>query len=345
MASVTAKDAMKLSDFDYALPPELIAQHPLKKRDQARLMILDRATQTITHDQFSNLHRHVAPQSLFVVNDSKVVPARLMGHKENGGREVEIFLLKALEDRRRFQVLIRPLKKVKNGECIVFEKSALKATIIDYQQRIVEFNASNVMTHVRKIGHMPLPPYIRRDDELADKKDYQTVYAKHWGSVAAPTAGLHFTHALMRKLKHEGHEFEKVTLHVNYGTFRPVQQEDITQHQMHEEEYHISRVAAKRIVAARARGRKIIGVGTTSCRVLETYASNGQLCGDTKLFAYPGFSFKMVDVLLTNFHLPKSTLLMLVCAFASTDFVMRAYQEAIKERYRFYSYGDCMLIK
>lgn len=336
---------MKLSNFDYDLPSELIAQYPLKKRDHARLMVLDRVHQTITHDQFFNIGRHLPERSLLVANDSKVVPARLLGRLERTGREVEIFLLDPLESKGCYHALLRPLKKIKYEDTIIFDGTDLCAKLIDHEQKIVQFNKKNVMTYLKKIGHMPLPPYIHRSDESSDKKDYQTVYAKHPGSVAAPTAGLHFTNKTLNDLQRSGHQFGKVTLHVNYGTFRPVQEEDITRHQMHFEDYSISNVMGERLKKAKAKGQEIIAVGTTSCRVLESYALTGKLKGSTNLFAYPGFSFKMVDILLTNFHLPKSTLLMLVCAFASTDLVMRAYQEAVKEKYRFYSYGDCMLIK
>lgn len=336
---------MKLSDFDYHLPCELIAQYPLKKRDHARLMILDRVHQTITHDHFLNIGRYLPLRSLLVANDSKVVAARLLGRLQRTGREVEIFLLDPLEGAGRYHALLRPLKKIRYDDSIIFDGTDLCAKLIDHEQKIVQFNKKNVMAYLKKIGHMPLPPYIHRGDESSDKKDYQTVYARHPGSVAAPTAGLHFTHKILNDLQRAGHQLAKVTLHVGYGTFRPVQEEDITRHQMHSEDYDVSSAIIQRMKKAKAKGQKIVAVGTTSCRVLESYGQTGKLQGSTNLFVYPGFSFKMVDILLTNFHLPKSTLLMLVCAFASTDFVMKAYQEAIKERYRFYSYGDCMLIK
>jgi S-adenosylmethionine:tRNA ribosyltransferase-isomerase len=336
---------MKIDQFDYSLPEDLIAQYPLKKRDQARLMVIDRFKQTIEHAHFWQIEKFLPPRSLLVFNDSKVVPARLIGHMEETGREVEVFLLKALEGGYRFRALLRPLKKIKYGGKIIFGKTSLFARLIDHEQRIVEFNKKNVMAYLTKIGHMPLPPYIRRQDEVSDKEDYQTVYAKHLGSVAAPTAGLHFTKSLLRHLKASGHGLEYITLHVNDGTFRPVQMEDITKHSMHVEEYVIPRPIAAMLAKSRTQDQKIVAIGTTSCRVLETFARTGKSEGSTNLFAYPGFSFRMTDILLTNFHLPKSTLLMLVCAFATTPLTMRAYQEAINEKYRFYSYGDCMLIK
>lgn len=335
---------MNLSDFDYALPESLIAQHPLPQRDHARLMVINRLTKEITHDSFFNIGKYIPAKSIFIVNDSKVVPARLFGHLERNGREVEVFLLKALEGGYRYETLLRPLKKIKYDDKIIFKGSGLFAKLIDHERKIVEFNKKDAMKHLAKIGHMPLPPYIRRDDEPSDKEDYQTVYAKVLGSVAAPTAGLHFTNSLLKDLKAQGHQFGKVTLHVNYGTFRPVQEADIMKHQMHHEEYEMKKAVVGIIKKGKEQRQKIIGVGTTSCRVLESYAETGQLKGNTNLFVYPGFSFRMVDILLTNFHLPKSTLLMLVCAFTGTSLAMRAYKEAIKEKYRFYSYGDCMLI-
>lgn len=336
---------MKLSDFDYTLSADLVAQYPLGQRDQARMMVLDRSTGEITHDHFFNIGAHLPPRTLFIVNNSKVVPARLLGRMEASGREVEVFLLKALDGGRRYTALLRPLKKITYAERIVFGNSGLWAKLIDHKQRIVEFNQTNVAAYLKKIGHMPLPPYIRRSDEPSDREDYQTVYAKPPGSVAAPTAGLHFTKSFLNALRASGHELAPVTLHVGDGTFRPVQVDDITHHKMHVEEYTIAPRTLGMIQKAKQERRKVLAVGTTSCRALETFAQTGSRQGSTDLFVYPGFSFTMTDMLLTNFHLPKSTLLMLVCAFASRDLVMRAYREAIKERYRFYSYGDCMLIK
>ncbi|MCX5681605.1 MAG: tRNA preQ1(34) S-adenosylmethionine ribosyltransferase-isomerase QueA [Candidatus Omnitrophica bacterium] len=336
---------MKLSDFDYMLPEQMIAQYPLQKRDQARLMVVNRLTKEIIHDYFFNIEKYIPRKSIFIANDSKVVPARLFGYMEHSGREVEVFLLKALDGGYQYEALLRPLRKIKYGEKIIFNGTMIYAKLIDHQKKIVEFNKKDAMKDLAKIGHMPLPPYIHRGDEPSDRENYQTVYAKHLGSVAAPTAGLHFTKRLLAQLKKSGHKFGKVTLHVNYGTFRPVQEADITKHQMHHEEYAMTKAIADMVKKAKEQKQNIVGVGTTSCRVLETYAKTGELKGNTNLFVYPGFSFKMIDILLTNFHLPKSTLLMLVCAFAETPLVMRAYEEAIKEKYRFYSYGDCMIIQ
>ncbi|MDP8266090.1 MAG: tRNA preQ1(34) S-adenosylmethionine ribosyltransferase-isomerase QueA [Candidatus Aceula meridiana] len=335
---------MKLKDFDYHLPESMIAQHPLKKRDTARLMVIDRKRKTIIHDTFSNIADYLPKKSLFVVNDSKVVPARLFGKKEFGGREVEIFLLKGLSDGYCYEALMKPLRKIKDDEKIFFNGSGIYARLEDRKKMIVRFNKKNALMHLKSVGHIPLPPYIKREDAPSDRKDYQTVYARHQGSVAAPTAGLHFTNALVAQLKRAGHKFAKTTLHINYGTFKPVEDDDITKHQMHSEDYCLLSRTWQTILRAKKENKPIVSVGTTSCRVLETVSRTKELEGSSNLFIYPGFSFRMVDVLLTNFHLPKSTLLMLVAAFAGQDLTVKAYQEAINKNYRFYSYGDCMII-
>ena len=306
-------------------------------------MVLDRNQGTIRHDVFSNIGMYLPPNSTFVLNNTKVISARLIGRKAVSGADIEVFLLKALEDGYSFEVLIRPLKKVRVGDLIVFT-DGVEAILVDRDRRIVRFNTKNVLDHLQNIGHIPLPPYIKRTDEPSDAEDYQTVYAKQLGSVAAPTAGLHFTDDLIRRLKTEGHLFKELTLHINYGTFKPVECYDIRQHPMHSESYEVDEEVEKKVSDAKLNKQSIVAVGTTSCRVLESIALNQSLQGDTDIFIYPGFVFKSVDVLVTNFHLPYSTLLMLVCAFGGYDLVMRAYQEAIKERYRFYSYGDAMLI-
>lgn len=335
---------MKLQDFKYELPKELIAQFPLEQRDQARLLIVDRAKQTITHDIFSNLGKYLPPNSILVLNDSKVIPARLFGKREKTGGKVEIFLLNRLSDGYSFEALIRPLKRLNIDEKIIFNGNGIYARLKDAQKRIVRFNIKNITRHLEKIGHVPLPPYIKRTDEPLDRDYYQTVYAKKRGSVASPTAGLHFTKALLENLQREGRSFQKVTLHINYATFKQIEEDDIVKHKMHFEDYVISRKAFEAIQKAKQEGRKIVAVGTTSCRVLETSAATGRLKGRTDLFIYPGYSFQMTDSLVTNFHLPCSTLFVLVCAFAGRDFIMEAYQEAIAKKYRFYSYGDAMLI-
>lgn len=332
---------MKLSEFFYRLPPDLIAQEPLKDREAARLLVVDKKTGTVSHSVFSGLKEFLPPKSLIVVNDSKVVPARLLGKRSTGG-EVEIFLLKRLGKSNRYETMLRPMARLKQGEQITFGKVC--ATIDDLERRIVSFNV-DVEKYLDKIGHMPLPPYIKRPDTTADKKDYQTVYAKKKGSVAAPTAGLHFTGKLLAQLQREGHSLAKVTLHVGQATFKPVEAENIQDHPMHFEDYEIPAASARAITAAQEEGRAVVAVGTTSCRVLETFAQDGKLKGSTNLFIYPGYQFKMTDILITNFHLPASTLLMLVYAFGGTDLMKRAYQEAIEKKYRFYSYGDAMLIK
>ncbi|MDP8264602.1 MAG: tRNA preQ1(34) S-adenosylmethionine ribosyltransferase-isomerase QueA [Candidatus Aceula lacicola] len=335
---------MRLDDFDYDLSEKLIAQYPLKKRDHAKLMIVNRKTLEITHDYFFNLNRYLPQKSILVLNDSKVVPARLFGKKEFGGREVEVFLLKKLPDGYCYETLMRPLKKIKDNEKIFFNDTTLYAKLVDREKMIVRFNRKDVMSHLSKIGHIPLPPYIKRADEKSDHVDYQTVYARTQGSVAAPTAGLHFTKTLLTRIKKLGHLIKKVTLHVNYGTFRPVEEKDIVSHKMHKEDFSALKGTWDSILKAKKNSQKVVAVGTTSCRVLETIARTKKLKGASDLFIYPGFKFRVVDALLTNFHLPKSTLLMLVCGFATRDLIMNAYSEAIKKKYRFYSYGDCMLI-
>ncbi len=334
---------MKLKDFDYVLPASLIAQAPLKKRDQAKLLVIDRTTQKLTHDTFANIGEYLPKQSEIVCNNSKVVAARLLGSKTSTGAKIEIFLIKKLSD-YTYETLLRPLKRLKEGDAVVFDKSSLKARIIDRDKRIVRFNKKNISDDLSKIGHMPLPPYIKREDRPSDKKDYQTVYAKKDGSVAAPTAGLHFTKGLIGRLEKSGHHFNQVTLHVNYGTFKPVEVEDITKHPMHTESYAMTKAVHARLCKAKDKGRPVVAVGTTSCRTLEAVTKTGKLKGATNIFIYPGFSFKMVDHLITNFHLPRSTLLMLVSAFAGRDLMMKAYAEAKRKKYRFYSYGDAMLI-
>ncbi|MFH1359870.1 MAG: tRNA preQ1(34) S-adenosylmethionine ribosyltransferase-isomerase QueA [Candidatus Omnitrophota bacterium] len=333
---------MKLQDFDYHLPQNLIAQYPLKRRDQARLLVLNRDKQTITHDRFANLEKYLPTESMIVLNDSKVICARLLGRKQRTGGQVEIFLLNQLADKYSYHALLRPVRRLKYHDQIQFDGNGLIAEIID--KNTVRFNQKNLTKALNRIGHMPLPPYIKRADEPIDRRYYQTVYANKEGSVAAPTAGLHFTQRLITRLMNQGHPFQKVTLHINYATFKPVEETDITKHKMHTERYHMTQETFKRIKRHKKEGKKILAVGTTSCRVLETVADTGQLQGNTDLFVYPGYRFHFVDILLTNFHLPLSTLLMLVSAFAGHALMKRAYQEAIRNQYRFFSYGDAMLV-
>lgn len=335
---------MHLSDFQYSLPEELIAQVPLKKREKAKMMVIDRRSQTITHSVFEKISDYLPAESVIILNDSKVIPARLFGRKHSGQAVIEIFVLKKLATPQTYQTLMRPLKRLKEKDRIVFDGTKLEAQLIDREQMIVRFNTDNLEKYMKKLGHIPLPPYIRRDDNYSDKRFYQTVYAKHPGSVASPTAGLHFTKPLMQKLKKKRHEFVSVTLHVNYGTFKPVEEPDITRHKIHKEDYSVTDEACATIQQARQAGKKIVAIGTTSTRVLETLAEKKALQGETGLFVYPGYQFLSTDCLLTNFHLPASTLLMLVYAFGGMDLMKRAYAEAIENKYRFYSYGDCMLI-
>jgi len=329
----------KLKSYFYELPSELVADKPLIRRDQARLMVISRKDGSIRHDTFDHLDKYLPDRSRLVVNNSKVIPARLLGHRPTGGA-VEVFLLNPLEKGYLFEALLRPLKKIREGEEIDFG-SGIKAVLEDKEKRIVRFNKRNIIRYLQKVGHIPLPPYIKRPDNSHDRVDYQTVYAKKAGSVASPTAGLHFTKNLIKELKKEGHQFLELTLHINYGTFKPVECADIRNHPMHSEQYCISRPTA--IAITKKDPRPLIAVGTTSCRVLESF-SKGRSLSSTNIFIYPGYKFQKVDVLITNFHLPYSTLLMLVCAFGGYDLIMKAYKEAIKERYRFYSYGDAMLI-
>ena len=338
---------MKVSEFDFDLPRELIAQYPLEKRDQARLMVIDRQKQAISHDIFANMEKYLPPGSCVVLNDSKVIPARLLGRREKTPGKVEVFLLKKLAhgDGRFYETLIRPLNRLNLNEKIQFNGGSLTAEIIDIKKRIVRFNRKDVAAQLKKHGHMPLPPYIKRADEPLDHKYYQTVYARKPGSVASPTAGLHFTPALLNALRKKGHGIEPVTLHVNLATFRVVEAEDITRHQMHTEEYSLTQKSFNAIQQAKRRGSKIVAVGTTSSRVLETLAKDSSLLtGETDIFIYPGYTFRAVDILITNFHLPRSTLLMLVYAFGGIKLMKEAYARAIRGKYRFYSYGDAMII-
>ncbi|MBF0571507.1 MAG: tRNA preQ1(34) S-adenosylmethionine ribosyltransferase-isomerase QueA [Candidatus Omnitrophica bacterium] len=341
-ASQSILDIFRLQSYFYQLPDELIAQEPVAKRDSARLLVINRAQEKIVHDTFNHLNDYLPCNSHLIVNNSKVIPARLLGHRSSGGT-VEIFLLNSLEDGYSFEVLLRPLKKIREGETIDLGLG-INATLENKEKRIVRFNKRNIIRHLKEVGHIPLPPYIKRPDIPRDREDYQTVYAKQPGSVASPTAGLHFTKGLIKNLKAQGHRFFELTLHINYGTFKPVECDDIRLHPMHTEHYSIKPAVYKSILKAKKDSKKIVAVGTTSCRVLESSAHSKVYAGSTDMFIFPGYKFQMVDALITNFHLPYSTLLMLVCAFGGYDLVMQAYQEAIKERYRFYSYGDGMLI-
>ena len=347
---------MLLSEFDYNLPKELIAQMPADKRENSRMLVLDRHAQTITHKHFYDIVDIIDKNSLLVLNNTKVMPARLYGVKEETGAKIEIFLLKQL-DGKKWETLIKPSKRVKEGT-IVKISDELSARTLERTEEdggwIVELiYEGNVLDVLHRNGNIPLPPYIERKmqtDEIKklDFERYQTVYAKDEGSVAAPTAGLHFTEEILEKLKNKGVEIAYVTLNVGLGTFRPVKCENILEHKMHSETFEISQETADIINKAKTSGKKIIAVGTTTVRTLETaYQKYGEIkaCHDeSRLFIYPPYEFKVIDNLITNFHLPKSTLLMLVSALAGKDLIFRAYEEAIKNKYRFFSYGDCMYI-
>lgn len=340
---------MKVSDFNYELPEELIAQVPIKNRDESRLMILDKQTQKIEHKVFKDIIDYLEPGDCLVRNNTKVIPARLYGKKETGAN-IEFLLLKNIED-NIWESIVRPGNKLHNGTKVIFGEGLLTAEVIDTMPggtRKVEFHYNGIFNEILdQIGLMPLPPYIH--ESLEDKNRYQTVYAKYDGSAAAPTAGLHFTDDLLKKIKQKGVEIANVTLHVGIGTFRPVKEDEVEKHDMHSEHFYIKKEDADKINKAKKNGKKIISVGTTSCRVLETVADESGLVketeGDTKIFIYPGYKFKCIDNLITNFHLPKSTLLMLVSALASKELILKAYNEAVQQKYRFFSFGDAMLIK
>ncbi len=342
---------MKVSDFNYELPKELIAQHPLEKRDESRLMVLNRDTKKIENKTFKDIIDYLEPGDCLVRNNTKVIPARLYGKiiGKESQKPVEFLLLKQLEN-NNWEVMVRPGKKLRSGAKVEFGEGLLKAEILEVLEngnRKVHFEYNGIFNEILdQIGLMPLPPYIT--ETLKEKDRYQTVYAKYEGSAAAPTAGLHFTNELLEKIKAKGVEIANVTLHVGIGTFRPVKVENIEEHKMHTEHFYIKQEDAEKINKAKREGHKIIAVGTTSCRVLETIANKkGELKeteGDTNIFIYPGYKFKCIDRLITNFHLPESTLIMLVSSLATKEFIMEAYNKAVQEKYRFFSFGDAMLI-
>lgn len=339
---------MKVSDFDYELPEELIAQTPIEKRDESRLMVLDREKQTIEHRKFKNIIEYLKPGDVLVRNNTKVIPARIYGKKETGAN-VEFLLLNNIEG-DIWECIVRPGNKLHIGTNVIFGDGLLKAEILEIMEggtRKVKFYYDGIFNEILdKIGLMPLPPYIH--EELKEKDRYQTVYAKYEGSAAAPTAGLHFTEELFEDLRKKGVEIANVTLHVGIGTFRPVKEENVEEHKMHTEHFYIKKEDVEKINNAKKEGRRVIAVGTTSCRVLESIADeNGfvkETEEDTGIFIYPGYKFKCIDGLITNFHLPQSTLLMLVSALAGKEYIMKAYKEAVKEKYRFFSFGDAMII-
>ncbi|MFA5143908.1 MAG: tRNA preQ1(34) S-adenosylmethionine ribosyltransferase-isomerase QueA [Candidatus Omnitrophota bacterium] len=331
---------MKLSEFDYSLPKELIAQYPADERDKCRLMVLDRKKKTIAHKTFEDIAGYFKAGDLLVLNNTKVIPARLFGKRKSGGK-VELFLLE--KKNPTCEALVRPGARIKDGEKVVLE-SGDEVEILGRGDvgRFVKF-ARPLDDILNAIGHVPLPPYIDRDDEESDRLNYQTVYAGRDGATASPTAGLHFTHELLGRLQKLGVETGYVTLHTNYGTFAPIKTDNVESHKMHKEYFELPAETAKAIEEAKERGGKVFAVGTTTARVLE-HCSGKVSSGYTGMFIYPGYEFKVVDHLMTNFHLPKSTLMLLVSAFAGKGFIFEAYRQAIAEKYRFFSYGDGMLI-
>ena len=341
---------MKVKDFDFYLPEELIAQHPLEKRDESRLMVISKDIGKIQHKRFKNIIEYLNEGDCLVLNNTRVLPARLIGEKENTGGKMEFLLLKRI-DKDTWETLVKPGKRAKIGSKFVFGNGELSAevkSIGEEGSRIVQFQYEGIFEEVLdKLGQMPLPPYIR--ERLEDKERYQTVYSKENGSAAAPTAGLHFTEELLKEIKDKGVKIAFVTLHVGLGTFRPVKVENIEEHPMHSEYYTILKEDVEIINETKRNGGRIIAVGTTSCRTLETIGTIEGLVreqsGWTNIFIYPGYKFKVVDALITNFHLPQSTLLMLVSAISSRELILKAYSEAVEEKYRFFSFGDAMIIK
>jgi len=342
---------MKLTDFKYELPEELIAQYPLEERHASRMMVLNRGAQEFKHDYFTNIVEYLNPGDALIVNETKVFPARLIGFKEKTNAQVEVLLLRQLEE-TMWEVLVKPARKVRIGNRLIIA-DMIGCDVIDNTisgGRVVKFddNGQDFFNFVEEVGNSPLPPYIKRATEAIDKERYQTVYAKKTGAVAAPTAGLHFTDDILNQIKDKGVEIIPLVLHVGLGTFRPVQVEDLSRHQMDSEYYELSEESAARINEVKKRGGRVFAVGTTSVRVLETAAIPDKTVkaasGWTDKFIYPPYQFKMVDGMLTNFHQSQSTLYILVCTFAGYDFARKAYQAAIESKYRFFSYGDAMLI-
>ena len=340
---------MKVTEFDYELPEELIAQTPIEKRDESRLMVLNRKEHTIEHKTFKDIIDYLEPGDCLVRNNTKVIPARIYGKKETGAN-IEFLLLNNIEG-DIWETIVRPGNKLHIGTKVIFGDGLLKAEILDTMPggtRKVVFTYEGIFNEILdKIGLMPLPPYIH--EELKEKDRYQTVYAKYEGSAAAPTAGLHFTKELLEKIEQKGIEIANVTLHVGIGTFRPVKEDTVEEHEMHSEHFYIKQEDCDKINKAKKNGKRVIAVGTTSCRVLETIANPEDgtvepIESDTQIFIYPGYKFKCIDGLITNFHLPQSTLLMLVSALAGKDYIMKAYKEAVKEKYKFFSFGDAMFI-
>lgn len=340
---------LKLSDFDFDLPKGLIAQVPAERRGMSRLIVLNCCDKTVKHHQFSDLPQFLRKGDVVVLNDTKVLPARLLGKRKSGGK-VEILLLKPV-DEKSYQALIKPLDRLKDNEEIILG-GGFSCRLLDAKNKIIGFNGISPQEIMRRVGDIPLPPYIRRKPSEEDKERYQTIFAQQEGAVAAPTAGLHFTTELLDELKLKGVCIITLTLHVNYATFSPVRCNNISEHKMHEEYFHVPKSTMEAVYQAKKEGRRIFGVGTTVCKALEDAFRccegldlKDDIAKQSTLYIYPPFSFKAIDCLITNFHLPRTSLLMLVAAFAGRDFILRAYQEAVEKRYHFYSYGDAMLIQ
>lgn len=341
---------MKTEDFDFYLPEELIAQDPLEDRSSSRLLVLDKETGEIEHHHFKDIVDYLEAGDCLVINDTKVLPARLIGEREGTGAKVEVLLLKRQEN-DIWEALVKPGKKARPGMKLLFGGGILKGEVLEVVEegnRLIQFQYTGIFEEVLdQLGEMPLPPYITH--QLEDKNRYQTVYARHAGSAAAPTAGLHFTPELLQEIEEKGINIARVTLHVGLGTFRPVKVENVLEHHMHSEFYQVDQEAVDKITQAKADGHRVICVGTTSCRTIESAAkADGTIeacSGWTEIFIYPGYEFKILDNLITNFHLPESTLIMLVSALAGKDEVLHAYEEAVKEKYRFFSFGDAMFLK
>jgi S-adenosylmethionine:tRNA ribosyltransferase-isomerase len=346
---------VQLQDFDFTLPPELIAQHPVARRDQARLLVVDRAKQRLTHDIFANIGAYLRAGDVLVVNDTKVIPARLHGWKVSTGGKVEVLLLHELQT-GIWEVLLKPASKTRPGMTIAFGDGVLSGRILERRiggTMVIQFTPAEVYTVLDRCGEIPLPPYIKRDDMTAqqtfDRERYQTVYARHPGAVAAPTAGLHFTPELLTQLEQQGISCAAVTLHVGWGTFQPIRTAVVEQHRMTQEFYRLTIPEAEIIARAHNAGGRVVAIGTTATRTLETvgqqWGSATASSGWSDLYIYPGYRFRIVNALVTNFHLPRSTLFLLVCAFAGRELMLEAYRTAIAEGYRFYSYGDAMFIQ
>jgi len=337
-----------LNDFDYSFQKELIAYHPMPRRDESRLLIIDRKTKNIKHKKFSDIVKYLRRRDLVILNDTKVLPAALEGRVQGSGYRVQMLVLEKISDDAA-RCLVKPAKKFKKDAVILFSNGSIATVIEQFPNKILRFSCS-VDGLLKKIGKMPLPPYIKRESVKSDFKTYQTVYAVNTGAVAAPTAGLHFTKNILNKISRKGSNIARVTLHIGHGTFKPVRSNDIAKHSMHSEQFSTPKETINLINTTRKNKGRILAVGTTSCRVLETVARRGHLLkrcpreGSTDIFIYPPYKFRLTDMLLTNFHLPKTTLLMLVAAFCGYDLMMQAYKQAIEKKYRLFSYGDAMLI-